>query len=1478
MISPYIRYPSPADDNFYEVITRKKQFEDQRVTRPYTTSSAPSSIKVHNPHQNFVHNFLNPYTPANGLLYYFGTGSGKTCASLLPVEAFKPYILAKGGKVIVLGKNANHVKSIFSREIYDPKTHLDEIDSELPLGSKHCLGTAYFPTKFVDGINAEHEKKFVFQDKKIKRYINDIFEFYGYGEFASIVQNIKDNKEFLEDRFSNCVIVIDEAHNLSGPDRDTHGINVSDNMGYSSNDIIIANAERLRLKIISNLKNRTLSLIRYRTIAIEPHIENDLHNEKANADRCTQLIKQATEDLIKLIKNKIEKATDRALQDLAKDIKEFFVKVYGNELPDDLEHLKTIHSGLVNDFDSFFPDEKTTEAATPATESTEVVQDSDRDDDDAKSSGSELSTKKAKPRKKTKRPKRAIEKGRAYNAVRDVVLAASNIKLLLLTATPMRDNPRTIIRLINLLRQNDDRSPYPIDKLFNGLVPQEDPFKDYLRGYVSYFRGNSPMAFPKIYWSPGMWPKDQPLIPNYEKIMALEDIVLEQYATDDDDDMKPKITIIKCQPDEEDTPQVEEYIRYAQLREGYEIDDSENQTPQSSRKTETTEKSTQEVPRIQYEYRCNFAFPLKSDKDESGYVIKYTKKDHFDKLFTISTNNKYDYTKLAREDLLAKTQLSKYSYKLHTMLNIITHKSCKGIQIVYSHWTDYGCYLIALALEKAGYRRHKDNHLWSDAEIKRCPKICSVCSQYDDAVDEDTKRKVHGPDGHEFRQARYIVNSGQTPSDDIDPLMNILTGSNNRYGEQIKVIVGTTTITEGLDLKFVRGVHVFEPWYNITRLDQLVGRGSRYLSHIKLPEVDQNVTVFLYCFVLPEKYTDTIQTRDQINYKTALEKDYNIKHVERLMQQSAIDCFAHKRQNIRTSLPERLTDFKDIENSRDCSYRACEYTCNYEPMVLTLKKNGKSGLSLSLNRKDFKPMKYDIAQTTTVGDLLMIVNRALSIQPTVGYAIGYYTKRAYSGDEKLSDILESEDELSDDLTVHHLMINHSYDYSTYNLFAENVYVQHLTTIIKVVISNIAKKDVMGNQNTVTFNEAMIMNYIDSQFKDFSIPYSPLSASSAYEDYKLNIVKYVLDKMSGFYVEPRFQLDHFTIIPLGEPPYAQPSVDDRKYTYYVLHPLNLTSEAKTTYYEHVLSSITVYIPKFISLNYWAKKSISTGTQITDVDDKNYKLFDEINKYVSVSEDWNKYRIYTIFSKMNDKTLCDIMNILINPVAVSKVRNYNIIVTYLAQFLRLKNIVTNYLDKEKDKERTVSFIYKDNNGKLWKYQLKFPNTVSPPEQYTGIFFSSYIAPSKQNDIALGFCDYKSINNDEIVFKWIDQVAQAEKKSKTSSKKYELRGQNCATTKKLTNDTGTGLRDVYIKLYNRALGITKRKKLPSTIIPNIPAIDSKTFAKQKEELCSLLEACLHFMQEIDDRLLYFNYQKPSSVNASEATPKKTPKRKAK
>jgi hypothetical protein len=137
----------------------------------------------------------------------------------------------------------------------------------------------------------------------------------------------------------------------------------------------------------------------------------------------------------------------------------------------------------------------------------------------------------------------------------------------------------------------------------------------------------------------------------------------------------------------------------------------------------------------------------------------------------------------------------------------------------------------------------------------------------------------------------------------------------NKKGEICKVIGITGAGAEGISLKFVRGVHIMEPYWNDVRLEQVKGRAVRICSHAELPPDDRTVSVFTYaCAFMPEdlkpspdgkpaRVIQTLQLRDRgiTSDQKVLQLSDNKKKLNsgflRLLKETAVDCALNSGEN-----------------------------------------------------------------------------------------------------------------------------------------------------------------------------------------------------------------------------------------------------------------------------------------------------------------------------------------------------------------------------------------------------------------------------------------------------------------------------------------------------------------------------------------------------------------------------------------------------
>lgn len=148
----------------------------------------------------------------------------------------------------------------------------------------------------------------------------------------------------------------------------------------------------------------------------------------------------------------------------------------------------------------------------------------------------------------------------------------------------------------------------------------------------------------------------------------------------------------------------------------------------------------------------------------------------------------------------------------------------------------------------------------------------------------------------------FIVLEGDMDSKKRTKLINIFNQNDNKDGETIKIVIGSKVLKEGISLKNIRQVHILEPWYNMSRLEQVWGRAIRACSHVLLPPENQRVKIYLYAAIfkdmtnnlseLIKKDFSEIKTKisyDLYAYYLSEQKGLKIQKVENVLKQIAVN-------------------------------------------------------------------------------------------------------------------------------------------------------------------------------------------------------------------------------------------------------------------------------------------------------------------------------------------------------------------------------------------------------------------------------------------------------------------------------------------------------------------------------------------------------------------------------------------------------------
>lgn len=110
--------------------------------------------------------------------------------------------------------------------------------------------------------------------------------------------------------------------------------------------------------------------------------------------------------------------------------------------------------------------------------------------------------------------------------------------------------------------------------------------------------------------------------------------------------------------------------------------------------------------------------------------------------------------------------------------------------------------------------------------------------------------------------------------------------------DKTKILLISASGSEGLNLKEVRTVIILEPHWNKTRIHQVVGRASRYMSHSKLPFQDRNVKVYHLIIDKPKDYrevSDNMPSADVLLLSKSTDKQVDIDKFYDWLQKMSIE-------------------------------------------------------------------------------------------------------------------------------------------------------------------------------------------------------------------------------------------------------------------------------------------------------------------------------------------------------------------------------------------------------------------------------------------------------------------------------------------------------------------------------------------------------------------------------------------------------------
>jgi len=516
--------------------------------------------------------------------------------------------------------------------------------------------------------------------------------------------------------------------------------------------------------------------------------------------------------------------------------------------------------------------------------------------------------------------------------LREVLQVCEGNKLMLMSATPMYNNYKEIISLLNLLLYADkvDESKHLKEHSIEFVMTpngeqlseaSENRIIDVANGHVSFMRGENPKAFPaRLDPSDSIriqsWPPNEP---NGTKAISKEqknDVL--------------RLPLVKCELTGEPLAVIRSMTEKLVASKGVGI-----------RTIDTLLQAG------------NCIFPgddLDGRVGSEGFQTWFTSRAIGASFEGSRISTLPQYVPAIPEDtyswmVASDDGLAKVSPKFNQVIKTI--RKSTGISFVYSRFVENGAVIFCLLLEANGYTAWgRSAPLFSKgAQTSKGGRQCSKCERKEAGHPAFIQGQEESKDNHKFAPAYYAlltasdVNTVEKQSLPLSPnntgVINVARDVTNKDGGRIKVVVGSQVAGEGLDLRHIREVHILEGWFHLSKEEQIVGRGIRYCSHNALPRQKRNCTIFLYANVFPDELEK--ETIDLYSYRTAMNKAVRMGNVSRALKRGAADCNLNRDAILVTGLnpvnmvdsqgQDRLVELNDRDYTPTCDWIRCSYQC-----------------------------------------------------------------------------------------------------------------------------------------------------------------------------------------------------------------------------------------------------------------------------------------------------------------------------------------------------------------------------------------------------------------------------------------------------------------------------------------------------------------------------------------------------------------------
>jgi len=976
-------YPTLDDPNFNIKIAKKKEFSDTKYDGAiYDVEEYAKILKTAEyellPQQAFVRNFLSFQTPYNSLILFHGLGSGKTCSAIGVCEEMRDYLKQMGiNKRIIIVASPN-VQDNFKLQLFDERK-LKEVDGIWTM--KGCLGNKLLKEINPTGMKGLKREKVI---QQVKNLINASYSFQGYVQFSNEIvrksgkatDSMNSKIRNLEIEYSNSLVVIDEVHNIRISD-DNENKNVAKNLMF-----LVSVVSNIRLLLLSatpmfNSYKEIIWLLnllnmndRRGIVSVSDIFDKngDWKKDKDGKEIGKEMLIRKATGYVSYVRGEnpytfpFRVYPDRfAPNHVFQTIEEYpKYQINGKKIPNDKKIEKlSLFLTIIGEYQELgykyiidrLRSREETYKITKGSTQRKVVAFSE-----LRSFGyTDLQI-----------PIEALNIIYPYDGLDELVKQIEPMEYVdkeereIDDISPSTGRPdKEVVEEIDDVISNGPQVVASIIKTHNSELESEPAVTEGVEGDITLL--NTVI---------------EPDVRNIEKVTKSSSNKKASSEEGEEEIIIPvsnkktkKPTLRHVSVGETSFKGTLKPKKTSTITSEAEMIDAsgehiiEGQTKSQLPTEKNSIKESNIFGLTEFPISSNVSTITKlskkggdSSQSDSGRRLYIDPKDltgsqglkrimDYTDTKTPAAKGQFEY-KHGVPHVFEKNEIGKYSSKIKNICDYIYNRETgvvsEGIILIYSSYIDAGVIPMALALEEMGFTRYGEKA----KPLFKSPPV--------PVVDVRTMRP---PDSKtDFKPAKYIMITGDpriSPNNESD--VKAITNNDNIFredkdgnivdvsGEIIKIVLISQAGSEGLDFKAIRQVHILEPWYNVNRIEQIIGRAVRNFSHKDLPFSKRNVQIFLYGTILENAEEEAA---DLYVYRISEIKAVKIGKVTRLLKQTAVDCIINHDQTELISknfekieknrdIIQILSDKKvlnnfvigDIDNSATCDFMECEFKC-----------------------------------------------------------------------------------------------------------------------------------------------------------------------------------------------------------------------------------------------------------------------------------------------------------------------------------------------------------------------------------------------------------------------------------------------------------------------------------------------------------------------------------------------------------------------